>query len=66
MRSTILIIFCLTAIAIISGYENDAEEEALTDIIQLLNDRSGDEIGPVYKKGSKQYKRYADIKRYKY
>ena len=52
MRSTILIIFCLAAIAIISGYENDAEEEALTDIIQLLNDRSGGEIGPVYKKGS--------------
>ena len=53
MRSTILIIFCLAAIAIISGYEINAEEEALTDIIQLLNDRSGDEIGPVYKKGSK-------------
>ena len=53
MRSTILIIFCLAAIGIISGYENNAEEEALTDIIQLLNDRSGDEVGPVYKKGSK-------------
>eukprot|EP00093_Oithona_nana_P009797 09797.XXX_25864_26189_1 [CDS] Oithona nana genome sequencing. len=50
MRGTIFIIFCLSAIAIISGYENNAEEEALTDIIQLLNDKSGGEIGPLYKK----------------
>lgn len=52
MRGTIFIIFCLSAIAIISGYENNAEEEALTDIIQLLNDKSGGEIGPLYKKGN--------------